>query len=185
MVYILDKIEFYFHPVIGTGMMKKNKADNNQKVKCSRREILRDVAEDLASIPGHLHRVVRTRLVRVVLANGSRDVTPLHHEILHLLEEEGKLHPAEIGRRLQVAKAQMTKLINKLVELKLVERAIDPLDRRVYNISLTEEGKRFEQQKRKSFNQSIATLMSSLSDAELQELSASLRKIHETLFKME
>lgn len=163
----------------------RNKAGVPQKNKYSRRAILQDVAEDMASIPGHLHRVIRTRLVRAILADSKIDVTPLHHEILHLLEDEEKLHPAEIGRRLQVAKAQMTKLINKLVDLNLVERSIDPLDKRVYDLSLTEEGRRFEQQKRKNFNQAIAKLLSDLSDAELQELSTSLRKIHETLFKME
>jgi DNA-binding MarR family transcriptional regulator len=163
----------------------KTVTESGPKDKNQRHNLLDDVATDLATIPGHLHRVIRTRAVRRSLRGKSGEVTPLHHEILHLLEENGKVNPAEIGRRLQVAKAQITKLINKLVELGLIERKTNTADKRVYNVSLTQNGKRFTRQQRKAFNGAVDVLTKAFSDEDLKELSVSLRKIHEILRRME
>jgi len=91
----------------------------------------------------------------------------------------------EIGKRLQIAKAQMTKLINKLVALNIVERKVDQDDRRVTNISLTEYGRSLAQEHRNNLLNAIEISMSRLSDEELAELSSSIRKIQETLSKLE
>ena len=159
---------------------------SSAKSKNVREGYLHDVSTDLATIPAHLHRVVRTRLVRTSLDSiRPGELTSLHHEILRLLDIGGKTNPAEIGRRLLIAKAQITKLVNKLVEAGLVERHTDPLDKRVYNVILTDTGKKFTRKQRDNFVNAIDSLTCRFSDDELQELSASLRKIHEMLFKME
>ena len=62
---------------------------------------------------------------------------------MRLLKENGTLHITEIGERLQLARAQMTHLIDKLVELGMVERQADSADRRVTNIVLTDKGSDF------------------------------------------
>ena len=85
-----------------------------------REDILEKVAIDLISIPPLIFREIRRKLVKTTLADIDAGITLLHFEIIRLLEEEGNLHVTEIVDRLRIAKAQMTKLTDKLVDLKLV-----------------------------------------------------------------
>lgn len=150
-----------------------------------RKELLQKVTQDLASIPGHTHRVIRSRLIRTSLHENKIGITPLHHEILKLLDEEGTMHCVEIGRRLQVAKAQMTKLIDRLTALQIVERKTDPADRRMLDINLTPQGRALLIERKNNLRRAIETSMSSLTDAELEEFSVSIRKVHNILSRLE
>ena len=158
---------------------------DKMKLKNSRQGFIEDVADALAIIPGQTHRMVRSKLLRTSLLATIRELTPLHHEILHLLATQGKTNQAEVGRRLQVAKAQITTLVNKLANLGIIERKIDPTDKRVYNLVLTEKGKRFTRKLRKLFFNSIDALTISFSEEELQEFAVSLRTVQEMLYRME
>jgi len=146
-----------------------------------RNEILEKVSMDLMSIPPLVFRAVRKKITRNTLSGVDIDITPHHFEIVKLLEDQGIMHPSEIGERLQIAKAQMTKLIDKLVELGIVERKIDTIDRRTHNIALTLQAREMlERQKEKTIN-AVREIMSSLSNEELENLSTSLRKLRDVL----
>jgi DNA-binding MarR family transcriptional regulator len=150
-----------------------------------RSDILGKVAMDLLSIPALTARGIRRRLIKPVLADIAADITPIHFDIIHLLQEEGTLHVAEIGARLQLAKAQMTKLLDKLVALGIVARQMDSPDRRIVNISLTDRGRRILEEHETILMNAAREAMTSLTDAELEELSASLRKIQDILAKLQ
>ena len=98
-------------------------------------------AVDLLTIPPLIFRGIRRKLIKTTLADIDVNITPHHFEIIRLLEEEGTLHATEIGERLQIAKAQMTKLIDKLADLNIVARKTDRADRRTINITLTGQGR--------------------------------------------
>jgi DNA-binding MarR family transcriptional regulator len=104
---------------------------------------------------------------------------------MRLLKDEGIFHPAKIGEKLLIAKAQMTHLIDRLVELGFVRREMCSDDRRTYNITITDKGlKTLEEQD----NQVISAMnanMSALSDAELESLSNSLRNLRDILSKLQ
>lgn len=151
----------------------------------NRAELLQNVTQDLASIPGHTHRVIRSRLIRISAQENNKEITPLHHEVLKLLAEEGPLHCVEIGRRLQIAKAQMTKLIDRLSALQIVERRIDSGDRRMINVKLTSTGIDLLNRRKDDLRRAIEISMSSLTDSELEEFSASIRKVHDILSRLE
>jgi DNA-binding MarR family transcriptional regulator len=102
-----------------------------------------------------------------------------------VLSEEGTRHVAEIGERLQIAKAQMTHLIDKLVELDLVRREMDETDRRTLNIALTEKGRGLLEEHHTCLVNTVRENMSSLSLGELEALAASLRTLRDTLFKLQ
>ncbi len=95
-----------------------------------REGILEGVAADLPSIPPLIFREIPGKLIKTTLTNVHADITPLRFEIIRLLDKECKLHVTEIGNRLRIAKTQMTKLTDKLVDLQLVERQTDVTDRR-------------------------------------------------------
>jgi MarR family 2-MHQ and catechol resistance regulon transcriptional repressor len=148
-------------------------------------DIFRRVAVDLLSIPPLLFREIRRKLIRTTLADIPVDITPIHFEILRLLEEEGTLHVAEIGEKLQIARAQMTQLIDKLVDLNMVERNFDSADRRIINVTITSEGSTVLEERKDSIMSAIQETVSCLTDAELEDLSNSLRKLRDILSKLQ
>ena len=150
-----------------------------------RSDILERVAVDLLAIPPLIFRGIRRRLIKTTLANIDVDLTPHHFEIIRLLKDEGTLHAAEIGERLQIAKAQMTQLIDKLADMNMVEREIDTADRRTINITLTEQGKTILEEHKNSVMNAMRESMSCLSDEELEGLSDSLRKLRDILSKLQ
>jgi DNA-binding MarR family transcriptional regulator len=150
-----------------------------------RSEVMERVALDLLSVPPLIFRLLRRTLIKTTLADIAADVKPIHFEIMHVLKEEGKLHVAEIGERLQVAKAQMTHLIDKLVELDLVERKTDAADRRILNIDLTKKGKNLLEEHETAMLNAVRDYMSSLSEKEMVTFSSSLRNLRDTLLKLQ
>lgn len=147
-------------------------------------DILERAATDLLSIPPLIFRKVRTKLVKTTLADVDAGITPHHFEIIRLLDKEGKLHVAEIGDRLHIARAQMTKLIDKLVYLKFVERQTDVADRRTTTIVLSTYGKAVLREHKTSVMNAIRESMGQLSDEDLRDLSDTLRRLQDILSKL-
>ena len=100
------------------------------------KDILDSVAYDLFTTLPLIHRSIRNKLIKTVVTSFKEDIAPPHFEIMKLLEEAGTLHVAEIGEKLQIARPQMTHLIDRLVELDIVERETNEEDRRRLNIRL-------------------------------------------------
>ncbi len=148
-----------------------------------RSDVQEKVAIDLLSIPALIFRGVRRKLIKASLSDIDINITPLHFEILMLLEE-GALHVAEIGVKLQIAKAQMTQLVCKLVDLNLIERTTVTTDRRITNISLTAHGRELVSEHKRNIMITTQEWMSSLSDQELEELSTSLKKLKSILLRL-
>lgn len=148
-----------------------------------RSEIMDIVAEDLMSISPLIFRLIRRRLTRTTIINPEWNITPLHFEIMRLLEDEGTLHVSEIGERLQIAKAQMTKLIDRLVVLNIVEREMDASDRRTFNISLSRQARMVMAENKLKILRAVQEIISSLPDEDLENMSSSLRSLRDILLK--
>jgi len=147
-------------------------------------EILGKVAVDLISVPPLIFRLLRSKLIKTTLADIDADIKLPHFEIMQVLKEEGTLHVAEISHKLQIAKAQMTYLIDKLVELDYVERQMDAADRRTLNIALTDKGRGLLEEHERCLINAVQGIMSSLTEEELETLSASLRNLKNSLLKI-
>ncbi len=146
-----------------------------------REAILGTVAGDLLSIPPLILRMLRRKLIKTTLAGIEPDINLPHFEIMKVLQEEGTLHVAEIGERLQIAKAQMTHLIDRLVELGFVERQMDAADRRTLNIALTGRGRRLMEEHEANLVNAVREYMASLTDDDIETLSESLRNLRDIL----
>jgi len=120
-----------------------------------------------------------------IFADIDVNITPHHFEIIRLLEEEGTLHVAEIGERLQIAKAQMTRLIDKLADLNIVQRKTYVADRRTINITLTGQGRTVLEEHKNSVLGAIRETISRLTDKELEDLYTSLRTLQGIFSKLE
>jgi MarR family 2-MHQ and catechol resistance regulon transcriptional repressor len=150
-----------------------------------REETLGRVAADLLSVPPLIFRLIRRKLVMTTLADTDFDFKLLHFEIMKVLQEEGTLHPAHIGERLLIAKAQMTHLIDKLEQLGFVSRETDPSDRRTINITLTEKGSKVLEDQDNLVINAVRENMADLTEAQLETLTSSLRNLRDILFKLQ
>jgi DNA-binding MarR family transcriptional regulator len=146
-----------------------------------REEILGAVAGDLLSIPPLIFRMLRRKLIKNTLAGIEPDINLSHFEIMRVLQEEGTLHVAEIGDKLLIAKAQMTHLIDRLVELDLVARQMCAADRRTLNIALTERGRKLMEEHEGNVVKAVREYLASLTDADMETLSESLRNLRDIL----
>ena len=150
-----------------------------------RGEILGRVAADLLSVPPLIFRLIRRKLVMTTLDDIDVDIKLLHFEIMRVLKEEGTLHPAKIGERLFIAKAQMTHLVDKLVEKDFVKREMCSDDRRTLNITITDKGNKVLDEQDNLVINAVRDNMSALNDKELEALSHSLRTLRDILFKLQ
>ena len=150
-----------------------------------REDVLEKVAIDLLSIPPPIFREIRRKLVKATLASTDVYISPLHFEIMSLLKETGTLHVAEIGEKLHLAKAQMTHLIDKLVDLNMVERKTNLADRRTINITLTGRGRAFLEEHKNRLVSTAMETMSRLTDEELEDLANTLKKLRDILSKFQ
>jgi DNA-binding MarR family transcriptional regulator len=150
-----------------------------------REEILGRVNADLLSVPPLVSRLIRKKLVKPTLSNPEMELKIPHFEIMRTLKEAGTLHPAEIGEKLCIAKAQMTHLVDKLVELSFVKREWGEDDRRTLNITLNDSGNKLLDEQDSLFINAIRENMIALSDTELETLSNSLRILRSILQKLQ
>lgn len=149
------------------------------------KDILDSVAFDLFSTLPLIHRSISRKLIKTVVTSFKEDIAPPHFQIMKLLEEAGTLHVAEIGERLQIARPQMTHLIDRLVELDIVERETNEEDRRMLNIRLKDKGKSIIKARDKQVINATRETLSSLTDDELKQLSMSLNNIKDIFSKLE
>jgi DNA-binding MarR family transcriptional regulator len=150
-----------------------------------RGEMMGRVATDLLSVPPLIFRLIRRKLVMTTLADTDADIKLLHFEIMRVLKQEGTRHPAAIGEKLLIAKAQMTHLIDKLVEKDFVKREMGADDRRTINLTLTDKGSKVMEEQDKLVIDAVRDNMSALSEKELEALSNSLRTLRDILFKLQ
>jgi DNA-binding MarR family transcriptional regulator len=148
------------------------------------KDLVKNVATDLFLIPAFSYRIVRSKFTKIALADMEVSLTPLHFEIMVLLREEGALPVAEVGKRLVLAKAHMTQLVDKLVEKEIVVREADPDDRRVTRISITEKGRETINRINGRVSAALKKALSSLSENDLKKLTETLSIIRDILTKM-
>ncbi|MHB8072730.1 MarR family winged helix-turn-helix transcriptional regulator [Desulfosporosinus fructosivorans] len=71
----------------------------------------------------------------------DQEISRPHFQIMKNLRSYGLCSMSDLGRLLSVSKPNVTTLVDKLVELNIVRRKFDDVDRRIINIELTEQGR--------------------------------------------
>lgn len=150
-----------------------------------RKDILDRIATDLLSVPPLIFRGIGRKLLKTALGSIDMDISPLQFGVMKLLKEAGTLHIAEIGERLQVSRAQMTHLVDRLEDLGIVERQMDTTDRRMTNIVLTAKGSATLEAHSLLIRKATKETLSGLTDKELADLSDSLVKIQAILSRLQ
>jgi len=91
--------------------------------------------------------------------------------------DRGKLNPSEISDRQGVSRNTISALIRNLEESGLVERRLDPVDRRRFDISLTENGRSLVTHYARQHLATIGSCFTGLTVDEQETLYQLLRKV--------
>jgi DNA-binding MarR family transcriptional regulator len=135
-------------------------------------------ADDLLTLMPFYHKhIMKT-------GYGITGLQSAQYRVLGVLMKAGTLPVSEIGRRLYISKPYMTALIDTLIEGGFVQRQPDLTDRRVINITITEQGKKYLKQSVSLYKKDLKELLSILGDADLEDLCTSLESLKAILAKI-
>jgi len=101
-------------------------------------------------------------------------------EVLYMLgnSQDGFLSMNELAEQVDLTPSGLTRLIDRMVQLKLIERTSCPTDRRVVYVKLTEYGKNCFELASKTYRQVLReNITNRLSDGELDQLRFLLQKL--------
>ncbi|MGZ4160878.1 MAG: MarR family winged helix-turn-helix transcriptional regulator [Neobacillus sp.] len=94
-------------------------------------------------------------------------------------DEKTEMKISEISQILQVTSPTVTQVINILEKDGLVERTVDPDDRRAVKIRLTPAGIKVTEEARKLFFETFTGLIDYLGEEESEQLANLLAKVHQ------
>ena len=120
-------------------------------------------------VASHL-RLVVARTARRLRQEAGQDLSPSLTSALASIDRHGPLTPSELAAHERVQRPTATRLLGRLAEAGLVERAPDPLDRRSALISASPAGRALLRRLRTRKNQYRARRLATLAPAEVATL---------------
>jgi DNA-binding MarR family transcriptional regulator len=108
----------------------------------------------------------------------KQGLTPPQFYVLATIGYAGGLPFGEIGAKMMVTVSNLTGIVDRLEEKRLVSRKRDEHDRRVVHVVLTDKGAKLYNTTIPLFERSISTIFAALDKPEQKELSALLRKLN-------
>src|SRR5947209_11218311 len=91
--------------------------------------------------------------------------------------DTSEMKVSEISKLLHVTSPTITQLLKGLEANGLIERHIDPTDRRAFGITLTEKGEKVTQQAAEAFSASLHDLIEYLGEEQSNQLAELLAKV--------
>jgi MarR family transcriptional regulator for hemolysin len=101
--------------------------------------------------------------------------------VLSAVSDEGIISQSALASHVHLEGATLTLLVDRVVELGLVRRQLDPKDRRVRKIELTPEGERLHRDLLVAMRKFERALLAGLSERQLTELRNTLTRIGDNL----
>jgi DNA-binding MarR family transcriptional regulator len=130
-------------------------------------------AEPELELAAHL-RVLIARLARQLRQQAGTGLSPTQQSALVTIEASGPISLGDLAVAEQIAPPSVTRVVAKLEDDGLVQRQIDPGDRRVVRVSITYEGRRRLEHSRSRRNAWLARQVRSLDPADRDRLHAAL-----------
>ena len=109
---------------------------------------------------------------------GKVGLTPPQFYVLATIGYAGSLPFGEIGAKMMVTVSNLTGIVDRLEDKKLVLRKRDETDRRVVHVTLTDKGSKLYKNTIPLFEKSISEIFSSLDLPRQKKLSAFLRNLN-------
>ncbi|NJP94115.1 MarR family transcriptional regulator [Nonomuraea sp. FMUSA5-5] len=129
---------------------------------------------------GRLAQVMRLMMPQVDQVFTRRGLRQGEFDVLAALRRAGPpytLIPSELSDVLMMSRAGMTNRLDRLEAAGLVERSLDPADRRSFRVRLTEEGLRLIDDALTEHAANLARLAAPLTPEDVETLSELMRKL--------
>jgi DNA-binding MarR family transcriptional regulator len=136
--------------------------------------------EELFKIACVLHHDV----LKLNFDYGSGELTRLHFSTLDALSVHQPIAITDLASIMQIAKQQMTGMLDKLESLNFIVRLPDPNDRRCLRISMTEVGSKALRTAKAGMGHAMKQRLSTLDDANKTELLHSLQSLSAIIAKL-
>lgn len=138
--------------------------------------IVNEILDDLFVVLPTLNKKVFKETEKVLRERG---ISLTHLRVMFILKKRGTITSTEIGKKLEVSKPNVTVLVDKLVEMNLIERSSGK-DRRSISLSLTSNGEVFLKDYMDEVKKSFGDKLSKFSEEDfllLKETVINLKKI--------
>jgi DNA-binding MarR family transcriptional regulator len=109
------------------------------------------------------------------------DITPIQFRMLSLLDTKDGFRLTYLSDRVLRSKGQTTRIIDQLEEKGLVQRILDPHDRRAQNVIITETGIVMRDKVHEKHLEALNRYMKKLSKEERNDLVRILEKLNSSL----
>ena len=137
--------------------------------------------DDTVEILLDLSRLLRNLTRLVGGADDGPAMTATQRIALVELGDGGPVHLNDLATRMGVSAPTASRSVDALHELGLVERVVDPRDRRAVNLDLTAHGKQLLQDRKEKASVAFAPAVAALSKADREQLSQLLHRMTEAL----
>ena len=125
--------------------------------------------------------LLRKRLLHMDTIQSEHGIPLSHVQVLSMLNETGSMSVSEISRRLGIAKPNITPLVDRLIEVGLVDRIRDTVDRRVVNVVILPAGQETLKAIRATIVEQVQEWGQNVSPDDFQDLSDALSTITRVL----
>jgi DNA-binding MarR family transcriptional regulator len=115
-------------------------------------------------------RLAVTRTARRLRQEGTIGFSPSQGAMLATIERHGPLTPSELAQRERVQRPTVTRMLARLEEDGVVQRAADPADGRSFLVSLTPTGRELLHEVRSRKDAYLARRLRELDDEEREAL---------------
>ncbi|HIQ63815.1 MAG TPA: MarR family transcriptional regulator [Candidatus Avichristensenella intestinipullorum] len=135
------------------------------------------VIESIAQNIFNVMPLLRKRLLHMDVIQSEHGIPLSHVQVLSMLNETGSMSVSEISHRLGIAKPNITPLVDRLIEEKLVDRIRDTQDRRVVNVVILEAGREKLAAIRATIGEQVQEWAQNISAADFRELADALSSL--------
>jgi MarR family transcriptional regulator, organic hydroperoxide resistance regulator len=106
------------------------------------------------------------------------------YNVMKFVKREGPISMSAIAQALYYSKQNLTHIVDQLVKDGYVERILQPSDRRVLNIAITDRGRTFIAENSETLKNRLVEDLSHLSDEDAEQLSKAFKVVKEALPKI-
>ena len=111
----------------------------------------------------------------------SSSLNMMHLRVLRIIDFRGQCMPLDISKELKRDKAQITRLLKELIDQQLIEKSVNPSDKRSSLLSLTAKGSAALQDLLQAEEQTILAFTQEISSSEQAQFVALVDKMTRSL----
>jgi DNA-binding MarR family transcriptional regulator len=134
----------------------------------------KETANELLEVVPAVMRTVRSKMRE----SGARNLSVPQFRALGFIARNQRTSLSDVAEHIGLTLPSMSKLVDGLVERKLVLRANHPADRRRIMLELTGRGRTLWQSAREATQASLAERLSALSESECAAIMRAMRILH-------